>query len=56
MKIQIFEDSANEWRWHLVADNGRIVADSAEGYAKKGNAKRAIQKVLAKLGLELGYE
>lgn len=40
--FQIFRDSRGDWRWHLRADNGRIVADSGEGYASRRNAKRAI--------------
>jgi hypothetical protein len=29
-----------EWRWRLVADNGRIVASSSEGFYSRGNAVR----------------
>ena len=32
MKIQIYSDTRDEWRWRLVASNGEIIADSAEGY------------------------
>jgi uncharacterized protein YegP (UPF0339 family) len=39
--FEIYEDSAGEWRWRLVHDNGNVVADSGEGYASKGNVKRA---------------
>ena len=28
-------ESAGEWRWRLKAVNGRIIADSAEGYINK---------------------
>lgn len=41
MRFVIYEDEAGEWRWRLKASNGRIVADSAEGYARKRNAMRA---------------
>lgn len=40
-RFEIYQDNDNEWRWRLVAVNGRIVADSAEGYASKSNAARA---------------
>lgn len=58
MRVVIFEDRAGEWRWRLVADNGRIIADSAEGYAKESNVTRAIRKVLAGLtpDMEIGDE
>jgi uncharacterized protein YegP (UPF0339 family) len=32
MKVIVYEDEAGEFRWKLVADNGEIIADSAEGY------------------------
>jgi len=32
MKFEIYCDKASEWRWRLKASNGKIIADSAEGY------------------------
>lgn len=32
MTYQVFKDRKGEWRWRLRAKNGRIVADSGEGY------------------------
>jgi uncharacterized protein YegP (UPF0339 family) len=43
--FELYEDNAGEWRWRLVHDNGNIIADSSEGYASKGNAKRAMKSV-----------
>jgi uncharacterized protein YegP (UPF0339 family) len=34
------------WYWRLKAGNGRIVADSSEGYASLGNCKRAVNVLL----------
>jgi uncharacterized protein YegP (UPF0339 family) len=31
-KFEVYSDSKGEWRWRFKADNGRIIADSAEGY------------------------
>ncbi len=45
MRFVIYQDSAGEWRWRLVAANNEIVADSAEGYDSKSNIRRAIQSV-----------
>jgi uncharacterized protein YegP (UPF0339 family) len=28
-----YQDSAGEWRWRLISTNGKIVADSGEGYS-----------------------
>lgn len=43
--FEVFEDKANEWRWRMVASNGRIVADSGEGYSSKSGARRALENV-----------
>ncbi len=40
---RVYEDDAGEWRWRLVAGNGEIIADSAEGYTRQGDAERAVQ-------------
>lgn len=31
----VYRDSKNEYRWHLKSANGRIIADSGEGYVTK---------------------
>ncbi len=41
----MYEDSAGEWRWRLVAVNGNIIADSGEGYTSKQGATRGIESV-----------
>lgn len=47
MTLTIYTDTAGEHRWRLVAANGRIVADSAEGYATASNARRAWRRLEA---------
>jgi len=39
--LELFPDSAGEWRWHVRASNGRITDSGGEGFASKSNAKRA---------------
>ena len=46
MKFHIYRDKAGEWRWRLVARNGRIRADSGEGYTRKFDCERAISDVI----------
>ena len=46
MKFVIFQGYDKQWYWRAVARNGRIIADGAEGYASKSNAKRAIWRVV----------
>ena len=48
-RIEVYEDDAGQWRWRLVSARGNlpdeILADSGEGYASKGNARRAAKAV-----------
>ena len=45
-KFHIYQDHAGEWRWRLKSANGRIIADSAEGYTSKAGARRALDTVI----------
>lgn len=46
MRFELYADSAGEWRWRLVAANGRTIADSGEGYSSKAHGDRAIRGIL----------
>jgi uncharacterized protein YegP (UPF0339 family) len=35
MRFVIWKDADGQWRWTLRARNGRIVADSSEGYRSR---------------------
>jgi amphi-Trp domain-containing protein len=41
-----YEDSADEWRWRLVHDNGNIIADGSEGYASKQKVTQGLESVV----------
>lgn len=41
-----YRDANGEWRWRLVAANGKRVADSAEGYKTKAGVERAIDRMM----------
>jgi uncharacterized protein YegP (UPF0339 family) len=41
----VYSDRAGEWRWYLVAANGRKIADSGEGYKNKSDCLSAINLV-----------
>ncbi|MES3160681.1 MAG: DUF1508 domain-containing protein [Halorubrum sp.] len=43
--IELYEDAGGEWRWRLRHRNGNIIADSGEGYASKGGARDAIERL-----------
>jgi uncharacterized protein YegP (UPF0339 family) len=46
MKIVLYKDKKGEYRWRLVARNGRIIADSAESYKQKSKMMHIVQKLL----------
>ena len=46
----MYPDDAGEYRWHLKASNGRIVADSGEGYTRESDCFSAIGKFKTKVG------
>ena len=45
MKFQYYRDSRGEWRWRLVAVNGRIIGVSSEGYSSKSACLHSIDLV-----------
>lgn len=48
--FEFYEDKHGEYRWRLVAANGRIMADSAEGYTTEAHAKRAQERFVVLVG------
>ena len=49
-KFEIYQDAAGEYRWRLVAANGRTVGDSGEGYDSRSNAHRAAERAKEQIG------
>lgn len=47
MTFMIYQDRKQEWRWRLVAANGRTMADGSEGYTRKRDCVRALQTIQA---------
>jgi uncharacterized protein YegP (UPF0339 family) len=45
MTYEYYKDKKGEWRWRLVAANGRILADSGEGYKSEKECKDDINRV-----------
>lgn len=42
--LKIYE-AADGWRWRIMADNNKIVADSGEAYVSRANAERAAKSL-----------
>lgn len=45
MKITIYKDEKYEYRWKLTARNGKILADSGEGYLKSTHCRKMVDKI-----------
>lgn len=43
--VTVYKDHQGEWRWHRVAPNGNVIADSGEGYTNKGDACSIAERV-----------
>jgi len=44
--FEIYQDVEYKWRWHLVAKNGKIVADSGQGYYRRAEAVYAAERTI----------
>ena len=54
----MYRDAAGEYRWRLRHRNGNVLADGGEGYTRRNDANRAVDRIrdrAADLGFEL-YE
>lgn len=45
MRFEKYRDHAKEWRWRLVAANGKTIADSGEGYEREVSCDDGIELV-----------
>jgi len=43
--FEIYRDVAGEWRWRLVHKNGNVLADGGEGYSRRRDARRAVDRL-----------
>ena len=43
--FEIYQDTAGEYRWRLLHENGQILADSGEGYASRQKARQGAESV-----------
>lgn len=46
MKFVQYRDSKGEFRWRLKADNGKVIADSGEGYKNEADCNSAVSLVM----------
>lgn len=48
-RVEFYKDAQDDWRWRYVALNNRVMADSSEGYANKGDCVSACEQVTGKV-------
>jgi len=48
--FELYEDNAGEFRYRLRHDNGNVIADGGEGYTRRNDAERAIERVREHVG------
>jgi len=61
VKFQIFKSANNhQWYWNMVADNGKIIAASGEGYINRNDAVHGLvlvrQNAASATAWELGAD
>lgn len=44
-EFEVYYASNNEWRWRLRATNGKIIADSGEGYNEMSDCLHGVQLI-----------
>ncbi|HPG95118.1 MAG TPA: DUF1508 domain-containing protein, partial [Dokdonella sp.] len=45
MNYEKYRDTSTQWRWRLLASNGKIIANSGEGYHNEADCDHAITLV-----------
>lgn len=46
IKVKVYLDTRKEWRWQIVSTgNGKILADSAEGYKNHSDCMHALDLI-----------
>lgn len=43
--VEFYKDADEDWRWRMVASNGKIVADSGEGYKRRGTCVKQAHRL-----------
>lgn len=45
MRYKLYKDESGQWRWRLLAKNGKVIADSAEAYKRRLGCRRSLNLV-----------
>ena len=56
LTFEIYQDSKEQHRWRLKADNGKILATSGQGYKAKADCKKGIERIKSDADTKLKFE
>lgn len=45
MRFELYRDGIGQWRWRMRVQNGNVIADSGEGYARREDCEHGIALV-----------
>ncbi|MGD9635711.1 MAG: YegP family protein [Pirellulales bacterium] len=45
MKFELYQDRRGKYRWRLRAENGKVIADSGQGYTRKRRCLAMLLKI-----------
>ena len=51
-RLEVYKDEAGEYRWRLVAENGKLVSDSGESYVRRIDA---VEEAKSLFGTSVDY-
>lgn len=43
--FELYKDNASEWRWRLIHENGKNIANGGEGYSSRTKARQGLESV-----------
>lgn len=46
MTVIFYRDVMDKWRWKVLSRNGKVVADSADGYVRKSDCTRWARQII----------
>ena len=47
IKLEFYQDKANEWRWRAIGMNGEKVANCGEGYKNKSDCVSIAERLFS---------
>ena len=49
LKVTVYRDNGGDYRWRVQSSNGKIMADSGEGYGRKRDCLAALRSMAKRI-------